>query len=149
ARPLSPIAAFRFPVQRWRHYERLARLPKGLIALGDAVCSFNPAYGQGMSACALQVDLLDRMLRQAHPNIGEGFTKRFFRRAAKIIANPWFLATTSDFFYPQTRGGRPFGMKLLHWYVRHLFELCAWNRAVLLRFYRVMHFIDQPTALFH
>lgn len=149
ARPLSPIATFRFPVQRWRHYERLSRLPEGLVALGDAVCSFNPVYGQGMSACALQVDLLNRMLRQAGPTLPDGFVKRFFLRAAKILANPWFLATTSDFFYPRTRGERPFGTSLLHWYIRRLLELCAWNKAVLLRFYRVMHFIDQPAALFH
>ncbi|HTU93826.1 MAG TPA: hypothetical protein VMF69_27345 [Gemmataceae bacterium] len=149
ARPLSPIAAFRYPVQRWRRYDRLARLPEGLIVLGDAVCSFNPVYGQGMSACALQVDLLDCMLRQAGRKLPSGFAKQFFRRAAKIVANPWFLATTSDFFYPRTRGKRPFGTKILHWYVRRVFELCAWNKAVLLRFYRVMHFIDQPTALFY
>jgi 2-polyprenyl-6-methoxyphenol hydroxylase-like FAD-dependent oxidoreductase len=148
ARPLSPIAVFRFPVQRWRRYERLARLPEGLVVLGDAVCSFNPVYGQGMSACALQVDLLDRMLRQAGPNVPGRFAKAFFRRAAKIIGNPWFLATTSDFLYPRTRGKRPFGTKLLHWYVRRLFELCARNKYMLLRFYRVMHFIDHPLALF-
>ncbi|HEY7428106.1 MAG TPA: hypothetical protein VH682_27990 [Gemmataceae bacterium] len=149
ARPLSPITAFRFPVQRWRHYERLASLPEGLVVLGDAVCSFNPVYGQGMSACALQVDLLDRMLRQAGPQFPEGFAKRFFRQAAKILANPWFLATTSDFAYPRTRGKRPFGTKLVNWYVGRLFELCAWNRPILFRFYRVMHFIDRPVALFH
>jgi 2-polyprenyl-6-methoxyphenol hydroxylase-like FAD-dependent oxidoreductase len=149
ARPLSPIAAFRFPVQRWRRYERLGRLPEGLVVLGDAVCSFNPIYGQGMSACALQVDLLDRMLRQAGPNLSRQFAKRFFRRAAKIIANPWFLATTSDFSYPQTRGKRPFGTKITNWYVGRLFELCAWNRSILLRVYRVLHFIDRPAALFH
>jgi 2-polyprenyl-6-methoxyphenol hydroxylase-like FAD-dependent oxidoreductase len=149
ARPLSPIAAFRFPSHRWRRYERLARLPEGLIVLGDAVCSFNPVYGQGMSACALQVDLLDRMLRQAGPRFPEGFAKRFFRQAAKILANPWFLATTADFAYPRTRGQRPFGTKIVNWYVGRLFELCAWNRAILLRFYRVMHFLDRPVALFH
>jgi 2-polyprenyl-6-methoxyphenol hydroxylase-like FAD-dependent oxidoreductase len=148
ARPLSPVTAFRFPVQRWRRYERLARLPEGLVVLGDAVCSFNPVYGQGMSACALQVDLLDRLLRRASTKIPAGFAKRFFRQAAKILINPWFLATTSDFFYPRTRGERPFGTKLLHWYVGRLFELCAWDRSVLLQFYRVMHFIDQPAALF-
>jgi 2-polyprenyl-6-methoxyphenol hydroxylase-like FAD-dependent oxidoreductase len=149
ARPLSPIATFRFPFQRWRRYERLIRLPEGLVALGDAVCSFNPIYGQGMSACALQVDLLDRMLRQAGPTIPVGFARRFFQQATKILGNPWFLATISDFFYPRTRGKRPFGTKLLQWYVGRLFELCAWNRSVLLHFYRIMHFIDHPATLFH
>jgi 2-polyprenyl-6-methoxyphenol hydroxylase-like FAD-dependent oxidoreductase len=149
ARPLSPIAAFRFPAHRWRRYERLAHLPDGLVVLGDAVCSFNPVYGQGMSACALQVDLLDRLLRQAGPRLPEGFAKRFFRQAAKILANPWFLATTSDFAYPRTRGRRPFGTKIINWYVGRLFALCAWNRSILLRFYRVMHFIDRPAVLFN
>jgi len=149
ARPLSPISSFRFPAQCWLRYERLARPPEGLIVLGDAVCSFNPVYGQGMSACALQVEVLDRMLRQTGPKIPAGFAKRFFQQAAKVIANPWFLATTSDFFYPQTRGQRPFGTKLLHWYVDRLFKLCSWNKPVLLRFYRVMHFIDPPAVLFH
>ena len=149
ARPLSPITAFRFPANCWRRYDRLERWPEGLVVLGDALCSFNPVYGQGMSACALQVELLDCMLRQAGPKVPAGFPTQFFRRAAKILFNPWFLATTSDFFYPRTRGERPFGTKLLHWYVGRLFELCAWNRPMLLRFYRVMHFLDQPTVLFH
>src|SRR5262249_30420970 len=64
AKPLTPVASFHFPGNRWRRYDRLRRCPEGLIALGDAVCTFNPVYGQGMSACALQVNLLDEMLRR-------------------------------------------------------------------------------------
>jgi 2-polyprenyl-6-methoxyphenol hydroxylase-like FAD-dependent oxidoreductase len=148
AKPLTPIATFKFPCHRWRRYERLARIPDGLLALGDAVCCFNPVYGQGMSTCALQVDLLDRMLRQCGREVPAGFAKRFFQQSAKIIANPWLLATTSDFLYPQTRGKRPFGIRFLHWYLVRLFELCAWNKTVLLRFYRVLNFLDEPAVLF-
>ena len=148
AKPLTPIATFKFPCQRWRRYERLARLPDGLLGLGDAVCCFNPVYGQGMSTCALQVDLLDRLLRQCGREVPAGFAKRFFHEAAKIIANPWLLATTSDFLYPQTRGKRPFGIRLMHWYLTRLFESCAWNKSVLLRFYRVLNFLKGPGVLF-
>ncbi len=150
ARPLSPVSTFHFPAQRWRRYDRLPRIPDGLIVLGDAVCSFNPVYGQGMSVCALQADLLDRMLRDcggaATP---AGFSKRFFRRAAGLVATPWLIATGSDFMYPQTQGRRPFGTGLLNWYFARVFRLCAWDRNVLLRFYRVLHLLVQPITLFH
>jgi 2-polyprenyl-6-methoxyphenol hydroxylase-like FAD-dependent oxidoreductase len=150
AKPLTPIVTFRFPAHRWRHYERLARPPGGLLVLGDAFCSFNPVYGQGMSTCALQVDLLDRMLRQCGTGakVPADFAKQFFQRVAKIVANPWLLATTSDFLYPQTGGRRPFGTKLLRWYITRVFELCAWDKSVLLCFYRVLNFLDEPTVLF-
>jgi 2-polyprenyl-6-methoxyphenol hydroxylase-like FAD-dependent oxidoreductase len=150
ARPLSPISAFHFPAQRWRHYERLARSPDGLIVLGDAVCSFNPVYGQGMSVCALEADLLDRMLRDGGGAAAPaGFSKRFLRRAAGLVGTPWLIATSSDFMYPQTQGRRPFGTGLLNWYFARVFRLCARDRDVLLRFYRVLHLLDQPTTLFY
>jgi 2-polyprenyl-6-methoxyphenol hydroxylase-like FAD-dependent oxidoreductase len=150
ARPLSPVSTFTFPAQRWRHYERLARWPDGLIVLGDAVCSFNPIYGQGMSVCALQADLLDRMLRDCGgPAVPAGLPRRFHRRAAGVIATPWLIATGSDFLYPQTQGRRPFGTRLMNWYLTRVFRLCARDRDVLLRFYRVLHLLDQPTTLLH
>ncbi|MBC8350837.1 MAG: FAD-dependent monooxygenase [Planctomycetes bacterium] len=151
AKPLTPIVTYRFPSHRWRHFERLQRLPQGLLAVGDSICSFNPVYGQGMSACALEVKLLAQMLA----NLGAGnglpadFAQRFFGRASKIVANPWLLATNSDFMYPGTGGRRPLGTKLLNWYVKHVFRLCASNKGVCLRFHRVLHFINGPTALFH
>jgi 2-polyprenyl-6-methoxyphenol hydroxylase-like FAD-dependent oxidoreductase len=149
-KPLSPVVTFRFPAHRHKHYEKLTAFPKGLLVLGDAVCRFNPVYGQGMSACALEVDLLDKMLSEcSNSGIPAEFAQRFFKQSARIIANPWLLATSSDFLYPATGGKRPFGTRLLNWYMVHVFKLCAWNRAVLLRFYRVLHFLDKPSALFH
>jgi 2-polyprenyl-6-methoxyphenol hydroxylase-like FAD-dependent oxidoreductase len=151
AKPLTPIVTYRYPCNRWRHYERLSRLPQGFLALGDAICSFNPVYGQGMSACSLVVKLLSEMLDNVDRNRGLpiNFAKRFFREASKIVANPWLLATNSDFMYPETGGRKPFGTKLLNWYVKHVFTLCSSNKEVCSRFHRVLHFINGPEALFH
>jgi len=150
AKPLTPVTKFRYPAQIRRRYESLSRLPDGLVVLGDGVCSFNPVYGQGMSACALQVAVLQEVLK-SHAATGQlmGLPSDFFRRAAKLIDNPWLLATNSDFLYPETTGHRPFGTAFLNWYVVRVFEMCACNNRALQTFLEVLHFIKKPTALFH
>ncbi len=118
--------------------------------LGDAVCSFNPVYGQGMSSCALQVEVLQEVLK-SHAAVGRltGLPKDFFRHVGKLVDNPWLLATNSDFLYPETTGARPLGTAFLNWYVVRVFEMCGSNKRALQTFLEVLHFIKKPTALFH
>lgn len=149
--PLTPIATYRFPAQVRRRYERLSRFPDGLIVMGDAMCSFNPLYGQGMSVCALEALALDRCLqekRQRSSRDLSGLSKRYLKRAARIVHNPWLLATGADFLYPVAEGKRPLGSGLLGWYNVQLLELASCNPWVARRFLEVLHFIKQPTALF-
>ena len=77
--------------------------------LGDAISSFNPVYGQGMSSAALQVQALQQVLteRAAGPRGLDGLALAFFPKAAEIIATPWALAAGRDFAYPETQGQRP------------------------------------------
>jgi 2-polyprenyl-6-methoxyphenol hydroxylase-like FAD-dependent oxidoreductase len=151
ARHLSPISTFQFPAHRWHRYDCLKRFPDGLIALGDAICSFNPVYGQGMSVCALETELLAKMLNRVRGSdtLPRGFARRFFRGSAKLIATPWLLATMSDFLFPKTRGRQSLTSRLLKRYVVRVFRLCATNRRVLLSFYRVLHLLAGPHVLFH
>jgi 2-polyprenyl-6-methoxyphenol hydroxylase-like FAD-dependent oxidoreductase len=146
ATPLTPITTIRFPAQRWRHYERMRRFPDGLVVLGDAMCSFNPLYGQGMSVAALEASALDDCLREnADP---AGFPRRYFRRAARIVDGPWLLATASDFMYPGAIGKRPAGSGILAWYNAHVLELSGDDPRVLTTFLEVMHLTRSPFALF-
>jgi 2-polyprenyl-6-methoxyphenol hydroxylase-like FAD-dependent oxidoreductase len=150
AKPLTPVVKYRYPAQLRRRYELLPRMPDGLVVLGDAVCSFNPVYGQGMSSCALQVEVLEKTLSALTSNSQlAGIFKSYFRQVGKLVDNPWLLASNSDFLYPETTGSRPFGTRFLNWYIVRVFALCASNKRVLKTFTEVLHFIKKPTALFH
>jgi hypothetical protein len=111
AERVSEIFHHRFPTSVQRHYERLAAFPERFVVLGDAMSSFNPVYGQGMSSAALQVRALQQLLHeraagsQAQGLAGLGAA--YFPKAAEVIVSPWILAAGSDFAYPQTTGERP------------------------------------------
>jgi 2-polyprenyl-6-methoxyphenol hydroxylase-like FAD-dependent oxidoreductase len=109
AERISDIVQHRYPTSVQRHYERLATFPDGFLVLGDAICSFNPVYGQGMSSAALQVKALQGLLTErAEASHGlAGLAAAFFPKAAEVIATPWALAAASDFAYPKTVGERP------------------------------------------
>src|SRR5262249_14637514 len=67
AQPLTPLVAYRRTENQLRHYEQLERWPEGFVVLGDAVCAFNPIYGQGMTVAAESAELLDDWLRRPAP----------------------------------------------------------------------------------
>lgn len=147
AEPLSPIYGYRRTENRWRHYERLHHLPEGFVAVGDAVCAFNPVYGQGMTVAALGALTLDQCLRQA---TGKQFTPRFQRQLARLITNPWRMATAEDCRWPTTEGPRPNWIAaLLQRYGDQVVLLATERKDVFQTFAKVVHLIDPPTVLFH
>jgi len=83
---VSDITTYRFPTSVQRHYERLTTFPEGFLVLGDAISSFNPFYGQGMSSAALQVQALQQLLaeRAAGAQGLDGLALSFFPPAAQI-----------------------------------------------------------------
>ena len=104
ARPLTDIVRYQLPCSTRRHFERLEAFPAGLLAIGDALCRFNPVFGQGMSVAAQEAVILDRLLAEDVPM--ERLARDFFAAIQDTIATPWGVAV-SDFVYPATRGVRP------------------------------------------
>ncbi|WP_228563495.1 FAD-dependent oxidoreductase [Catenulispora rubra] len=110
---------FTYPAARRRRFEKLRRPPAGYVAIGDAVCSFNPLYGQGMTTAALEAVALGECLDRAGGATG-AMARAYYRKAGRIIDTPWQLATGGDFFYPETTGPKAFGTGLVNRYVKQV-----------------------------
>ena len=150
AEPLVEPVRYGFPTGLRRHYERLHRFPPGLLVLGDALCSFNPVYGQGMSAASMYANVLQACLQE---RVATGWTlmdlwRPFFRDVARAADWPWQLATGEDFRFAETTGARSRALKLLHWYTAKVHAAAGVSPQVTERFYEVMHLLKAPTALF-
>src|SRR5215813_1611409 len=109
AQPPEGIRHYRFPVSTWKHFERLARLPRGVLPVADAFCRFNPIHGQGMSSAAKQARLLDDVLHRAvaEPDAIAAVQAGFMAEVASVLETPWTMSTSADLAFPQTRGERP------------------------------------------
>ncbi|MFC7310792.1 alpha/beta fold hydrolase [Streptomyces monticola] len=93
AEPVDDLVPYRFPANLRRHYERLGSFPDGLLVVGDAVCSFNPTYAQGMTVAAIEATILaDHVGRPGEPQAVE-----FFADLARVaVDTPWDLALGND-----------------------------------------------------
>ena len=147
--PLSPIYSYRRTENRWRHYEQLKSLPDGIVGIGDAVCTFNPVYGQGMTTAALGAIALDRCLQQAHPTTLNGFPLRFHRQLARILQAPWLMATGEDSRWSTTEGAKPkWSDRFVQKYLDRVSLLMQDSPVVSKVFAEVVHMVKPPTALF-
>jgi 2-polyprenyl-6-methoxyphenol hydroxylase-like FAD-dependent oxidoreductase len=152
AEPITPIAVYKYTANRWRHYERMSRLPEGFIIIGDAVCSFNPVYGQGMSVAALEAKTLDSCLREqqsyAENSHQTGFPQRFQKAIAKKIKASWMLTTAEDLRYPETEGHRSLSTSLFNWYICRVIGLTESHPFVTAAFFQVQHLLKPLVSLF-
>ena len=134
---------YRFPANVRRRYERLARFPDGLLVLGDAVCSFNPIYGQGMTVAALEALALRDHLA-AHP---EPRARRFLRDLASLVDDPWQMAIGGDLMFPGAKGRRTGTIKVAGAYLPRLHAAATHDAALAAGFVRVSGMVDPPGTL--
>lgn len=111
--PLSEPLTYRFQSSQRRRYDRLRRFPDGLVVTGDAICSFNPLYGQGMSVAAIEALALRDVLAAGDQDIG----RRFFRRAVRAAQGPWDIAAGGDLRLSVVPGPRPLKLRIVNAYV--------------------------------
>ena len=151
AEPLSSIFGYQRTENRWRHYEALTRWPMGLAVLGDAVCAFNPVYGQGITTGALGALTLARCLHaQAtrHADV-TAIGLPFQRALAQVNQTAWLMATGEDFRWPATEGGRPGTLtRLLHRYMDQVLQIASHDAFAQHAFMQVSHLVKPPSHLF-
>ena len=131
AKRLGGVARYGFPQSLRRHFERLDVFPRGFVPIGDAICRFNPVYGQGMSVAAQEACLLKRLLAklaQAGNPIAE-LAPAFFAGVETLIETPWSVAIL-DFAFPETRGERPADFETRLKFARALTRLAAADPAI-------------------
>ncbi len=103
----SGVERIIYPANRFRRYEALKSLVGRFVPIGDALCSFNPTYGQGMSSAALQSQALAETLNsRAEGETIDVLAPRYLTRAAQAARMPWRQANFNDFLYPTTEGDR-------------------------------------------
>lgn len=144
AEPLTPPMKLRLPTSVRRRYEHLARLPEGLVAIGDAVCAFNPAYGQGMTVALAEAIALRDCLAQGR----KGLPKRYYKTIGKIIDVPWSIAVGADLRYDHVEGVRTRQAAFLNGYVARLHRAAAEHASVGKAFLAVANLMAAPPSLF-
>ena len=146
--PIGPIQRFGFPGSIRRHFENLDSFPDHLLPLGDAICRFNPAFGQGMSVAAQEVGVLKRLIeaRAQDADPLNGLAQSFFVAIQDLLAAPWAV-TESDFIYEKTRGQRPNDLDQRLAFNLALQRVASEDAAVHQIMSEVTHLVKRSTAL--
>jgi 2-polyprenyl-6-methoxyphenol hydroxylase-like FAD-dependent oxidoreductase len=143
AEPLTDYRRYRHVSSLRRRYERLARFPENYLVFGDAICSFNPVYGQGMTVAAEEALTLHRCLCAGSANLA----RRFFGAAAKIVDIPWDIAVGNDLRHPRVKGARPPMMRFINWYIGKLHLAATRDSTLTTAFLKVVNLTMPPSSL--
>jgi 2-polyprenyl-6-methoxyphenol hydroxylase-like FAD-dependent oxidoreductase len=143
AEAVTDPVTFRFPTSVRHRYERLRHFPDGLLVIGDAVCSFNPIYGQGITVAAMEVAALQHLLRDGRTPVAH----RYFRHIAKVIDIPWEIAVGADLAFPGVPGRRTVKIRLVNAYLPRLHAAATTDGSLACAFVRVLGMVDRPEAL--
>ena len=142
AEPLDDPVMFQYPASVRRRYERLTEFPDRLLVMGDAMCSFNPLYAQGMTVVAMESLRLRDQLARGMPQ-----PLRFFQDIARDIDSPWDFSAGADLAFPGVEGKRTVKVRLVNAYAARLQQATAHDSAVTNAFIRAAGLIDPPQAL--
>jgi 2-polyprenyl-6-methoxyphenol hydroxylase-like FAD-dependent oxidoreductase len=143
AEPLTDFRTHRFPASLRRRYEHLRRFPPGLLVFGDALCSFNPIYGQGMTVAALEAEALRKCLQDGERDLA----RRFFRAVARIIAPVWQLNAVADLALPEIPGHRTPATRFLNWYVARMHRVGRHDPLAARAFMRTIGLLQPPSSI--
>ncbi|RLK25435.1 2-polyprenyl-6-methoxyphenol hydroxylase-like FAD-dependent oxidoreductase [Micromonospora sp. M71_S20] len=142
---LGDVRTYRHADSRRRDFHALKRLPAGLVSVGDAVASFNPVYGQGMTAAALHAACLSTYLRSG-PDLGAP-AHRFFALQKVVVDVAWSMSTSADLALPHVDGPYPRGYRLSSWVSRRIVTATVTDVPTARRFNEVVSMRAHPSSL--
>ena len=149
-KPISPIYGYRRTENRLRHYEKLDRIPQGFIVMGDAVCGFNPIYGQGMTSAAIQANQLSELFNKSGVTGVINNPLSFQKRVAKAVNGAWLMATGEDLRYPGTDGATPNMIdRATQRYMDWMVLVMTHDTILATAFMNAMNLTIHPLQLFH
>eukprot|EP01116_Phalansterium_solitarium_P000511 TRINITY_DN10330_c0_g2_i1.p1 TRINITY_DN10330_c0_g2~~TRINITY_DN10330_c0_g2_i1.p1 ORF type:complete len:385 (+),score=121.87 TRINITY_DN10330_c0_g2_i1:687-1841(+) len=143
----------------WRRFDLMkpGQWPENLVALGDAVCVFNPFYGQGITSAALQCLTLQSMMRE---HVGNGLQRDWCGLSTKVqqgivplLKKFWNNGQSEDMAHPSTKvisgPGRTLGLKIQHAISRELIGHILGSNDVdkTIMFYEVAQMLSPETRL--
>jgi 2-polyprenyl-6-methoxyphenol hydroxylase-like FAD-dependent oxidoreductase len=148
AEPQSPVFGFRQTANVRRRYDRPGRRPAGFLAIGDALCTFNPVYGQGMAVAAMSAVALRDALSDPRRT---PTTRRVQQALLGASRQAWDVSAGADRAMPGAMGNavatraveRPVG-----WYLRRVQERSPGDPVVGRAFRSVLALTAPVTALF-
>ena len=143
AEPTNEIATHGYPASVRRRYDKLRRFPEGLLVMGDAMCSFNPVYGQGMTVATLEAAVLRDCLREGDAKLA----KRFFKAAQGPVDHAWKLSTGGDLALPEVAQTAPLPDRVINRYMERVMATAAHDTVVAGTFFEVAGMLKPPTAL--
>lgn len=147
ARPVGDVAVHRQTSNVRNHYDRMKRWPPGLLVIGDALCAFNPIYGQGITVCAQEALLLREALEAG---LRPGTERRLLRRFQRVTSLPWESATGEDLRYPSSEAGLSPVQGVFSRWARALEALAAHGDQRAQRTLdRLYHLMGSEAELFH
>ena len=127
----------------WRRYDKMTAFPTGLLVFGDAICSLNPIYGQGMTLALLEAIALRDCLSHGDADL----SGRFLRAAAQRIRPVWASNQANDLYMTKPDGRRSLSQRLVTWRIDKTLAAAEKDPALTERIFRVTQFIDPPSAL--
>lgn len=143
AQPLGEAVTHRHTAAVWRRYDRMPRFPAGLLVIGDALCSLDPTYGQGMTIAALEALTLRECL-----SVGRtGLAQRYFRATAHYIGETWAANQARSRVTSPTHDRNSMWQRLSRWMSRAALKAAAHDVVLTERFFRIFNFVDPPSRL--
>lgn len=143
ATPVGEIAVFRNTAATWRRYDRMPRYPADLVVIGDALCTLDPTWGQGMTMAAVQALTLRDCLRTGHPDLAP----RFFSAAAGHIGPTWAMNEANDRATLTDDATGTLRQRISKWATNAALNAATNDVTLTERLFRVANLIDSPDRL--